>query len=224
MSEFPVCKRAVFLSGLLGDGYYDNGIKNALASVFGYDDVEVFSLPQAHDNNRALRIAAFGAEVYTHSAGALGVKGLLGEAAVHMIAAPTRAPFGSPLFLIPRWLRDNQEPGARAAKANKEIIFAEDPTLRPQNPGWQLRQVFSIAKFDRVEAAREMQNEGILVDIAAMRHDDFFPTSAEERARAARAGIELVVLNGEHAELAWNPVPVLEEWKRKTHHGLIIPS
>lgn len=131
---------------------------------------------------------------------------------VNAIAWPTPMPLKSPIFLLPRMLRDNRHfrdellvnPELRETEAQKQIALAANPSLKPPDMLWQLGKTFSMADFNRLNAARRIQDMGAVAYVAAMSNDDYFPPSAKEQAMAEREKIKYVVLEGPHEGVVRN--------------------
>ena len=178
------------------------------------EDFAAISFREAMVDRERLERMARGADVVTHSAGMLAIRGAKPES-ITAIAPPV--PVWAPL-LAARAIASGLQFAAtdtRRCADDKEVAkCVEDAALElalhlPDNVRW----LWDIAGFDALKAGVEAQEAGISTGIAFMTKDKLFQPSAHRLQWARRLGLKVVAVSGTHEDFLQRPRSVLNEYE-----------
>lgn len=178
------------------------------------EEFAAISFREAMSDRERLERMARGADVVTHSAGMLAIRGTRPES-ITAIAPPV--PVWAPL-LAARAIASGLEFAAtdtRRCTDDKEVTKCiEDAAVElalhlPDN----LRWLWDIATFDVLKAGIAAQEEGISAGIAFMTKDKLFQPSAHRLQWARRLGLKVVSVSGTHEDFLQRPGSILNEYE-----------
>jgi hypothetical protein len=206
-------KRAVYIGGF-GNGR-GNAERVADALSNRYATAEPFTFAYAMDNPDVIRRAVRGADVITHSAGMLALKGTRPEY-IGAIGAPVPM---TPAQLVMRsalktlrmhtpgiGIRNARDIGCVMAYDLSTV--GEYVTNGPDN----LKYLPKVAKFDAVAVAIAAEQSDIPTMLGYSEDDEFFHITPDDALRAAAGGVDIAHLTGVHDQLVLTPDETLEEF------------
>jgi hypothetical protein len=190
--------------------------KVARSLAVHYDeDVEAISFREAMTETQRLERMTRHADVITHSAGMVAIKGMNPESivaiappvpvwapflAARAIASTTELALHSILPLVPP---DEVDSCLRDGTA--ELALHLEGNLR-----WMGR----IAFFDALRASKEARAAGIVTGLALMSHDRLFQSHPNKVEETRKAGVNVVIVPGAHEDFIKRPRHVLSLYEQ----------
>lgn len=206
----------VYIGGFAGSEKARDRIAEALIALDEYSTVNAYTLSYVTNHPDEVQKAVRESQaIFTHSAGVISALSMANKGqTIHAIAPPIprSVPELSILRLIPKTLRLQQpayatEVAKEVASHNTEAVFE-----LIMHPWANLRHAIRIARFNVLDPDIRRR----LTGIAFMSHDEFFGLSPNQVGKIMDHSLKnVVVLNGEHAELQLDPKAVLSEYFTK---------
>lgn len=190
--------------------------KVAHALAVHYDeDVEAVSFREAMTDSKRVARMTRQADVITHSAGMLAIKGTSPES---ILAVAPPVPVWAPFL------------AARAMASTTELALHSIVPLCPPDEvdscirdgtaelvlhlEGNLRWLGKIAFFDALQAAKAAQEAGISTGLALMSHDRLFQSNPRKVRAIREAGVNVVIVPGAHEDFIKQPHRVLDIYER----------
>lgn len=184
-----------------------------------YDDEYIgMSFRGAYDDVDELVKVTKGAQVYTHSAGMLAMRHReVKPKELHAFAPPLRATSAALVaraalcgYDATKDAMGSLEMIKKAARCGRELA-GEVVWHAAANLG----RIATIAAFDAIETGIAAKEKGVRVGLGFMKSDRLFIPNEEDKAKAKRAGIPLVLLTGGHVDFSLRPVETVMEYEEE---------
>jgi hypothetical protein len=195
--------RATLITGFCAGKGNTERLAEALVTVGPYDDIDAFTFEEAERQPDTVCRAMQGVPTITHSMGALAIDQR--EAApseIHLLGSPLPS---SKLALVGRGTIvaarmhtpgiGVHTPSDLLALARFDGSYVQEAVLHGATYFCQLG---AIARFDGVETAVAARGAGISSSLMYADGDAFFKLTDDKEAEAARGGVRVVRLPGEH--------------------------
>lgn len=190
--------------------------KVARSLAVHYDeDVEAISFREAMTDTIRLERMTRQAEVITHSAGMVAIKGTSPES-ITAIAPPV--PVWAPLLAmraiasttelalhsVTPWYEPDEVDGCIRDGTAELLLHLEG----------NMRWMGQIALFDALKTSREAQEAGIGTGLALMSGDRLFQSHPRKIEETRRAGVTIAVVSGAHEDFIKTPHRVLRDYEQ----------
>jgi hypothetical protein len=217
--------RAVYVGGFGNGRWCTEQVSDALANY--YDNVAPFTFAEARAQERAVRTAAEGATVVTHSAGLLAVMSALASA--YRMPATLRA-FSPPIptsaaGLVGRTVYKsvNMHLPKRGLHSLSDIppVLGYDVSATAElacHPVANLKDLSNISGFNALDAVRATHRAGIRTSLCYTHGDEYFQPTVEAMMPVIREGVDVTALPGIHDELVVRPQELLFAYFQRTAH------
>lgn len=205
--------QAVYIGGFGNGQKSADGVAEALADYYG--NVVPFTFSSALEFPHILRQAARKADVITHSAGMLALRGT----SPNSITA-----FGAPLptskcKLVGRTMVKTGRmhvPGV-GIRSPRDVLTvtkynSSTMTELAVHPIANLGQLGKIACFDAVQAAIAAKKAGISSQLTYNASDEYYRLTSQDTTSAIDAGVIVKMIPGVHDELVLRPKATLQQW------------
>jgi hypothetical protein len=206
--------KLVVITGFSNPSSSAGRVAEALATHFDYDDFDHLTLGDALAEPTAARRITENANVFTHSAGLIALRGSQPRA-IHAFNAPFQS---SRRKLLTRTL----------SRRRKESDLRENALLRT-NTGFAYEAIShpvrhigpflkgTISSFNPLELAIEARGRGVDVGLAYTDRDCYSHLSDTQMANLRSNGIKVAQILGVHDELILRPVETTEQYFEYRH-------
>lgn len=207
--------RAVYIGGFGNGRASAEGVGEALATTWRYEDVTSMTFAHAMDNPQEVDRATKGVDVLTHSAGILALEGTNPN---EIISVGAPLPTNVSGLLVNTGVKTAKMLGhartsPEASEAVKGYMLSTTRELA-RHPWSNLRHLRQIAKTNAIHLAASAQGAGIPTWLYYNEMDGYFRPTAEQRSFASWLGIALNLIPGQHDELPLYPLSTLDAIER----------